>query len=63
MKSADIWGLSLIVIGMIVILLTYGVISISADLLKLLPGLVFIIIGIVILYFKGEESKIEKVKK
>ena len=68
MKSSTIWGLLFIIIGVILLLITYSIIPIEifaglGESWPLFIVAIFIVIGTAILLFSRSESKIEEVKK
>jgi len=61
--SSNIWAIIFILIGLVLLLFMYNIISIDIfkDWWKLWPS-IFIVLGIVIFLFRKEEKKIESVK-
>ena len=68
MRSSNVWGLVFIAIGIIILLVAYSIIpaEIFSGLSSSWPLFIvaiFLIIGIAIMVFSRNESKIEEVKK
>ena len=61
--NSNVWGFLFIILGLVLILIMYGMISVDMfkDWWKLWPA-VFIIMGIIMIVFRNEERKIEGVK-
>jgi len=62
MRSASVWGVFFIVLGLILLLFSSGIITLNvSDIWKFWP-IIFIILGFILIVFRTEE-KIEEVKK
>ena len=64
-KSTVVWAVAFIGIGFVLLLFTGGVVSgapIGRWIGKLWP-LIFVVIGLLLFFFRGREKKIEEVKK
>lgn len=65
MKTNIVWGILFFVVGLVILLFSYGIIPVGifSDIWQWIIPVIFFIIAAAIIVFSRNESKLEEVKK